>query len=362
MKTKLSNEELASLCYELACLQHSAPINGTDLENMAKEGDPDGLLTSMGAQMNQIYEPGEEARNSLSAAMRDSGAFPTYASELVKVAEGTGNEAKTLDELSSYYASRARLNHRIRSALLYPAVMLVLMLVVIGVLLVKVLPIFDDVYASLGGRLTGVAGGLLTLGRWIDGVMPVLWVLLVVLVLFAGAFSLSDSFRSKVLSGWRRSYGDKGVSRVLNNAHVTQALAMVLATGDNEMLRLIPNLLDSEAAKVRCQKCLSRLDDQEGQPADLADALREGGFLSARQCRLLKVSTRSGTSYSLSGERDSLSPMKRISMELHQEAEDALDALMSRVEPALVLVCSVLVGLILLSVMLPLMHIMAAIG
>ena len=45
-----------------------------------------------------------------------------------------------------------------------------------------------------------------------------------------------------------------------------------------------------------------------------------------------------------------------------EEGETALDAMVSRVEPALVLVCSLLVGLILLSVMLPLMNIMAAIG
>ncbi len=56
--------------------------------------------------------------------------------------------------------------------------MLVLMLLVIAVLLVRVLPIFDDVYASLGGRLTGVAGGLLALGRGLDAAMPVLWVVL----------------------------------------------------------------------------------------------------------------------------------------------------------------------------------------
>ena len=60
-----------------------------------------------------------------------------------------------------------RLDRRIKSALLYPAVMLMLMLVVIAVLLVKVLPIFNDVYASLGGRLTGVAGGLLAMGQWL---------------------------------------------------------------------------------------------------------------------------------------------------------------------------------------------------
>ena len=42
--------------------------------------------------------------------------------------------------------------------------------------------------------------------------------------------------------------------------------------------------------------------------------------------------------------------------------EAALENAVSRVEPALVLLCSLLVGLILLSVMLPLMNIMAAIG
>ena len=54
--------------------------------------------------------------------------------------------------------------------------------------------------------------------------------------------------------------------------------------------------------------------------------------------------------------------MSQIAGNLMEEGETALDTLVSRVEPALVLVCSILVGLILLSVMLPLMHIMAAIG
>lgn len=88
----------------------------------------------------------------------------------------------------------AKLNRRIRSALLYPAVMLVLMLVVIGVLLVKVLPIFDDVYMSLGGQLTGIAGGLLTLGRWLDKAMPVLWILLALIVVFFYAICSNRTF------------------------------------------------------------------------------------------------------------------------------------------------------------------------
>lgn len=54
--------------------------------------------------------------------------------------------------------------------------------------------------------------------------------------------------------------------------------------------------------------------------------------------------------------------MEKIADDLSEESELALEDRVSRVEPALVLVCSILVGLILLSVMLPLMHIMSAIG
>ena len=107
---------------------------------------------------------------------------------MIEVGEETGRTEEALSALSQYYEQRARLDRQVRSALLYPAVMLVLMLLVIGVLLVRVLPIFDDVYASLGGRLTGVAGGLLAIGRWLDSAMPVLWVLLALVVVGFGAF------------------------------------------------------------------------------------------------------------------------------------------------------------------------------
>ncbi len=54
--------------------------------------------------------------------------------------------------------------------------------------------------------------------------------------------------------------------------------------------------------------------------------------------------------------------MDHIAQTLLSDSEAALERWAGRVEPALVLTASALVGLILLSVMLPLMHIMSAIG
>ncbi len=342
MKQKISNEEIASLCLELSLLLHAGVGTGDALSLLAEEGDYKELLKEL-ADAVDFGTP-------LSAAMKENGSFPVYVCGLIEVGERTGRTEEALSALSRYYEDRVRLSRRVRSALLYPAVMLALMLVVIGVLLVKVLPIFDDVYASLGGRLTGVAGGLLAIGRWVDGAMPVLWVLLAVLAAFAALFALSEGFRTAMLSRWRKNHGDKGISRKLNTARLAQALSMGMASGLplEEAVELSAGLLET-GARDRCLDCQKRLLD--GEP--LSKALRGSALLPVNQCRLLELGHRSGA-----GDKS----MEKIAADLTEEGEAALDALVSRVEPALVLVCSVLVGLILLSVMLPLMHIMAAIG
>ena len=339
MGTVMSNESLSSLCLELSLLLHAGVGTGDALSLLAEE---DGTLKAMAERV--------DSGETLSAALRESGAFPAYARGLIEVGERTGRTEEALSALARYYEERARMARRVRSALLYPAVMLALMLVVIGVLLVKVLPIFDDVYASLGGRLTGVAAGLLTLGRWLEGAMPVLFVLLALLAALVLLFTLSGSLRGRILSLWQRTRGDRGVGRKLNNARLAQALAMGMASGlpVEEAVDLSAGLVEG-GARERCQRCRERLEKGAG----LGEALKESGLLPARQSRLLELGQRGGAGDAA---------MEKIARDLSEEGEAALDALVSRVEPALVLVCSVLVGLILLSVMLPLMHIMSAIG
>lgn len=342
MKRTLSYGEIAEVSLELSLLLHAGVGTGDALYLLGEDSPHKKLLSAMADEV--------DGGAALASAMRSSAAFPTYACGLVEVGERTGRTEEALAALSRYYEDRVRMDRRVRSALLYPAVMLALMLVVIGVLLVKVLPIFDDVYASLGTRLTGVAAGLLTVGRWLEGALPVFWAVLAALVLIGFLFTAVGPLRRSLVSFWQRGHGDRGVSRKLNNARLAQAMAMGMASGLplEEALGLSAGLVEG-GARRRCEDCRKRLDNGEA----LSAALKASGLLPASQSRLLELGQRGGA-----GDAS----MEKIARDLGEEGEAALDALVGRVEPALVLVCSVLVGLILLSVMLPLMHIMSAIG
>ena len=271
---------------------------------------------------------------------------------MVEVGERSGRTEQALQSLARYYERQEQMDRQIRSALTYPAILLLLMLVVIVVLLSQVLPVFDEVYASLGGQLTGVAGGLLLAGQALDAAMPLLCVLMAAAVALVLAFSLSDSFRNRLLTLWRRRFGDRGVSRAISEARFAQALSMGLGSGlplEEAVDQCAALLEDVPSAAKRCRTCADRL--REG--GDLADSLRESGVLPAAACRMLTLGLRSGNGDEV---------MEDIARRLSDDADQALERRVAQVEPTLVLATSLLVGAILLSVMLPLMNIMTAIG
>lgn len=345
-KKSLSYPEIAELCRGLALLLHAGISLGDGLFLLAEEekGEMHTLLTQMGQKM--------DSGAFLSAAMAETDAFPAYVVGMVQVGERAGRMEEALNALAGYYEDRERMDRQVRNALMYPSILLLLMLVVIAVLLIRVLPIFDEVYASLGSRLTGIAGGLLRLGQTLEAVMPLLCVLLAAVVGLLLLFSGNERFRQWVLTFWRTKQGDKGVSQKMNDARFAQALSMGLRSGlpVEEAVELAGALLrDVPAAATRCKECAQRLT--EG--GSLPQALRDAGTLPASACRMLELGLRGGTGDQV---------MEEIAGRLSEEASQALGRRVAQVEPAMVLAASLLVGIILLSVMLPLMHIMSAIG
>ena len=288
----------------------------------------------------------------LSEAMTDCGWFPVYVCGMVRVGEMTGHTEEALQSLARYYQQREETDRQLRNAITYPAILLLMMVAVILVLLVEVLPVFDGVYASLGGSLTGIAGGLLRIGEALDAVMPVLCGLLVLVGAAVLVGATVPALRDKALALWRKWRGDKGLSEKFNNARFAQAMSMGLRSGMpmEEAADLAAQLLgDVPAASGRCQTCAKQL--AEG--IAMAEAFGASKLLPASACRLLAVGQRSGIGDQV---------MEQLAQRLSREASQALEEKIARVEPAIVVVCSLLVGVILLSVMLPLLHILSAIG
>ena len=345
-KVRLSNDDIGALCLSLSMMLHAGvgPADGLSLMAEDEEGPMKELLKDMAAEADMGLP--------LNQVFKDTESFPDYVCSLLTVGEESGRTEEALNALSNHYETQAAINQRLRTALLYPAILLLIMLAVIVVLLVYVLPIFNEVYTQLGASLSGVAGGLLSLGQALGKFMPVLCVLLGIIVALVIAFAASPSFREKILTWYRVKFGDKGISGQLNMARFAGALSMGISSGltPEDAISLSTSILEGiPTAQARCKDCLEKIFNG----ANLSTAMNEAGLLPKAECRLLETGIRAGAGDTA---------MEQVARRLAESSEYAVEAKVGQVEPAMVIVCSVLVGLILLAVMMPLMHIMAVIG
>lgn len=344
---QLTNAETATFCEQLGWLVHSGIGLGEGLRLMA-EDETEKIRKDVYMQAAALVDEG----TSLSDALKEAGCFPVYACGSVRTGEAAGRLEEALRALKLYYENKERMNRRLRSALLQPSLLVLLMMVVLGVLLIQVFPVFQSVYVSLGRTMSGVAGGLLQAGLWLKDALWVVYGLFGLLVVVALLFAVCSSFRETATGRWKRYAGDKGVMRKVNDAAIAQVMAMGLSSGmvlEDTMDLAAEVTADVPKAKERCLRCKEQL--LSGEP--LIDALKSSEVLPMSACRLLGVGIQGGNGDTV---------MAEIAEKLSEEAEAALTNRIEKAEPALVLSVSVLVGVILLVVMLPLINIMETIG
>ena len=346
-KNTLSNEELSAFCLQISLLIH-AGINLADGMHLLVEDEQDENKRAMLSVMADVLDEGKQ----MSDAMTETGCFPSYVIHMTAAGEDTGRLEQAFRSMAEYYEGRYRLRERIKSALVYPVVLLLLMLIIIGILLIRILPIFEQVYEQLGGRMDGLAGGLLVFGKSLQAALPVIGLVIAVLFFVGIVVRLHSGWRAKAEKLFLHVTENFSVAKKISVSRLAAALAMGLMSGlrSEDAMELAASFQQEEIkAKKKHELCKALLE--EGKP--LADALKESELLEPMYCRMLALGAKSGTADTV---------MEEIAARLEEDAETAMEKLVGKVEPTIVIVTSLLVGIILLAVMLPLMNIMATIG
>lgn len=343
---KLKYDDIGALCGGLGYLIR-AGIGGADALALMAQDETNPAHREMLQGMKNLADGGAP----LSAAFAAAECFPAYVCSLLAVGERVGRLEESLKALASYYDARARMSRRLKGELLYPALLLTVLLVVMVVLLVCVLPVFNEVYAQMGSGLTGLAGSLLGVGIALRRSMPVLLAVLVLVLVLVSVLWKNEKIRKKCADLLRRHLGG-GLSASILTARFAQALAMGMSSGltQEEAVELAASLAEGTPAfQVKCDLCLHLLE----QGRSLPQALKETELIPHAQCRLLEAGLRGGCAEQV---------IEQTAQRLMEDSEAAVERRVGWIEPILVIFCCVLIGMVLLSVMLPLMHIMTAIG
>jgi len=271
---------------------------------------------------------------------------------MAEVGEKTGRLVETLTALSEYYDRQVRLAVTIKNSILYPAILLVLMIVVVLILIVQVLPLFNDVFNRLGTQMSPLAYKFMQLGGWLGNaslaIAAVLTFIFIAVILVLAIPRLRKAFSAIFANIW----GNRGIFGKIASSRFVYAMTLGMASGLDtaEAIGVAAAVSGgSKAVDEKHRRCIELINSGSA----LSDALCGAGILSLQDGKMLSIGARSGKSDVAMGE---------IARRNDLTVRDGIDRIVGRIEPALVIFSSAVIGVILLSVMLPLMGIVSSIG
>ncbi|MDR1603567.1 MAG: type II secretion system F family protein [Gracilibacteraceae bacterium] len=345
-RKQLSPSELAIFCAQMAMILKAGVIVSEGVAVMAA----DAPNTEGRAILEDVYDSMETGAV-FADALLQAACFPSYMIDMVRIGERAGKLEEVLTSLTGYYEREEALEQNLRSAVTYPLVMIAMMCVVIAVLLIKVLPVFNEMFLQLEREMTGFSLALLRLGQFLGRWWPILLGLIVLLTIAFVLFSRSAGGRRALSRFCSQLILTRGLMARIASGRFASAMAMMLQSGmdTDEALDMTGRVVEQEALQRKIRLCQEEIAGGRS----LAEVLEEQRIFPGLYAKMVTVGFKTGVVDEVMG---------KLAVRLDGEVQSSLNRLVAMIEPTLVVILSLLVGAILLSVMLPLIDIMSTLG
>jgi general secretion pathway protein F len=279
------------------------------------------------------------------ALERQGKAFPRFYPAIVRAAEESGALPQVMERLAGYLERGQALRHKVMLALIYPLVVSVVALLVIGLLLTYVVPQVVTVFEHAHGQLPLLTRIMIALS---DGLRATWWLLLATLVaaIAAARAALKQPAVRLAWHGWLLKLPLIGRLRVgIATARFANTLSVLVGSG----VPVVTALSQSAAALDDAQfaAAAAQAAERVRQGMAISRALREAGHFPPMLLHL----TASGEA---GGELARV--LEQAARQQELMVETRLSALTSLLEPLLILVMGGVVLLIVLATLQPIIE------
>lgn len=277
--------------------------------------------------------------------------FNVFFVSMVKAGEAAGMLDSILDQIASYLEKVASIQRKIKAAVMYPAVVSVVAILITVLLMVKVVPVFEDIFDSLGGQLPWMTRVTVAISHFIRD--KFLLTIMMVIGFCILVWQMGRTKRGKyLLDKFKLSMPVFGpLFTKVAVARFTRTLGTLIRSGVNilsalEIVARTANNVVIEGAVHR-----TRASIQNGET--IAGPLRDSEIFPTMVVRMIDVGERTGALETMLG---------KIADFYEDQVDSAVSGLTSLIEPLLIVFLGILIGFIAISMFMPLFKMVEMIG
>jgi type IV pilus assembly protein PilC len=293
-----------------------------------------------------------EAGASLADSMRKHPkAFDNLYTNMVAAGEAGGILDVILQRLSTYIEKAVRLNSQVKSALIYPVAIIVIAILVVTVILWKVIPVFAQLFAGLGGELPPLTQMVINASNFLGNYFP-----LIAIVIAFGVVAIRKWHETphgrRILDGLLLKIPIIGMLlRKIAVARFCRTLATLTSSGVPILDGLEITAKTSGNAIIEDAVMAVRKNVEEGKT--VSEPLAQTKVFPAMVVQMINVGEQTGALDQM---------LSKIADFYEEEVDLAVAGLMKLIEPIMISILGVIIGTIVTAMYLPLYQVLSKIG
>ena len=316
------------------------------------------LDTILESGTGKLHEILSAIREDVKGGMAFSAAFEKYPRVFphlyiasIQAGERTGDLPQTIRRYIAFLKRTEGFKSKIIGALVYPAILIGVALIAITVLLIYVVPTFSQIYADTGGALPLPTQMLINFTGFLKRYLIVFIAIMVVAATMFKRWSQTQSGRYTVDGIKIKTPFLGGIATRYAVAGFTRTLGTVLGSGIPivEALRMSVGTLNNRVLERGLLNAVARVE--EG--SKLSSALESIKLMPPLALRMLSVGESTGSMEEM---------LSDISDYFEEEIERNLHVLSTAIEPAIMLAMGVVIGVIIITMYLPIFKIASTMG
>ncbi len=295
------------------------------------------------AVQNQIISDVEGGKSFSEALANHPGVFNEIYVNLIAAGETSGTLDKSLERIALQQEKDAEILSKVRGALAYPAIVILVMLAVLGFMIVKVLPEVKKIYEDLpGASLPFITKALLFVS---DMTIKYWWVVLIVLIFFAYA----TTRYARTLGGKEVIDKFKMTAPLIGQLYMKLYMARFARTATTLVSSGVPliqmlEIVSKSISNVHIERSILGAIEKVKGGKSLADALEGNPNFLPLVPNMLRIGEQSG----------SLEDMLAKTADYYEkEVDNQIKTISTIIEPALMVLLGITAFIIVAAILLP---------
>lgn len=342
-QSKLSQKDIALFTGELATLLESGlPLDKSLLVLIDLTEDNERVAKLIGRVLEKV-----KGGSTLADALeKQSGIFSKFYLNMIRAGEAGGSLGEVLTRLSEYLERSRELKETVSTALIYPAILLIMSLASLFVMLTFVVPQFSEMFESAGKALPVSTQIVVGLAEWLQSYW---WVLFLSAFFITGYMNLqlADPVKKKIWDGRFLKLPLAGTI-ILNKetANISRTLGTLLGNGVSILSALV--IVRETVDNLVLAAAIQDTEDQLKQGKNMSDALFEKGVFPKMAMQMIKMGEETGRLEEM---------LLRVATIYDKQLRVSIARMLALLEPALIITLGLMIAGIIVSILLAILSV-----